>query len=135
MADYIATTDIRDLVYKPLVTSDDITDSTNYFNDFAASKGVDEDDISTPVHYRIKEALIFFVQMRMAENRIGLNPGIPIRTENTTNAFDGDIHYQKYSLYKKMFEEAEQAITKEMILGDADTAQEYHSTSFSVLRS
>ena len=136
MADYIETDDIRDKVYAAQVLDADIEESTTYFNDFAVSKGVsDTTDISTPVHYQIKELLVYFVQKQMAEARMGTNPGIPIRTQSDTNAFEGDIHWQKYQLYKELFNEAEQRITKEMILGEADTPQEYHATSFSIYRS
>lgn len=131
MSDYIETTDIRDVLYANEVTAGDITDSTNFYNDFATSRGVDSGDISTPVHYQAKEMLVYFVQMRMAENRIGIKPSIPVRSNGTQII---DVHQQKFERYKKAFEEARSRVTAAMITGDADTSQEYHGTNFSVYR-
>ena len=127
MADYIATTDIRD---KVIATFTDlagyVTESTNFMNDFTASKGLETTDIETdPLHYRVKEMLIYFAQMRASEDRIGLQANVAIRAQSQPV----DMYQQKYDRYREEFERLRDSVTEEMIKGIADTPAEYTNMS------
>ena len=130
MADYIATTDIRDKILATEVVSADITDSTSFFNDFVISKGLETTDIDIPVHFRIADMLIYYVQMRMSEERIGIQSNISIRSDGQPV----DLYEEKYKRYKKEFEDRQDGITNEMITGDADTPEEYASGQVRIYR-
>lgn len=109
---YITESDIKADFTTGIDLSDYISRADSEIIDLAERKGVrNTDDISTPIHYKIKEYIVSWVLMQIALDSYG------------TNAVD--TTYEKYrdlyDIYKTRVNELYPQITYEMITGNVDS--------------
>ncbi len=122
---YITAADIK----SNLVNGFDITEYLNEvdqeINDVAQRLGVDQDDIATPLHYKIKRYGIVFIQMRLAQDKIG------------TNQPDTAIEKYKdlYALYKSEQKDLYPQLTYEMFTGTVNDRIIARTANYGLYRS
>ena len=109
---YIEASDIKSNLSSGFDLTEYLTEADNEINDLAEKLGVrDTDEISTPIHYKLKRYAVVFVLMRLAQDKIG------------TNQPDTAIEKYKdlYMMYKDELKDLYPQITYEMVTGDVET--------------
>jgi hypothetical protein len=106
---YITANDIKSNLVRSFDISDYLEEAENEINDVAQRLGIyDTDDISTPIHYKIKRYGIVYVLMRLAQDKIG--------------TCDDDVTLERYQvsydMYKAEMKDLYPQLTYQMFTGN-----------------
>ena len=103
---YLTSADIKSNLTQGFDISQYLDEADNEINDLAEVLGVrDTDNISTPLHYKLKRYAIVFVLMRLAQDKIG-TVSMDVAMEKYRDLYD---------LYKTELRELKPQITYEMV--------------------
>lgn len=107
---YITAEDIKSNFANGFDITEYLNETEQEINDVAQRLGVDQEDISTPLHYKIKRYAIAYTLMRIAQDKIG------------TNQPDTAIEKYKdlYALYKSEQSDLFPQLTYEMFTGNVN---------------
>jgi len=109
---YIIASDIKANLVQGFDLKPYLDEADDEINDLCERLGVRETtDIHTPIHYKMKRYAIVFVQMRLAQDKLGTNsPDVTM-----------EKYRDLYQIYKQELKDLLPQITYEMVTGTVDS--------------
>ena len=127
----LETDDLTDRLIKPIVVADtgylDLADDA--LEDLADAMDVDTDDISDPIHYRVKRYLIAWVNYEVCKDNMGRSP-----QKLNEQGVQDDPYETKLKVFGKVLAEKKAQITPEILKDEADQPEEFAKTSTEIFR-
>lgn len=130
---YIRVNDIVDELIKPIVAIDGayLTRAENAYKELANSFGIPEASIKIdPLPFVAKEFLKAYVGWEVCFNNAGLDDKLVDR-----DSVENDVYMNKLGLYEKRLSNLQMRLNKDIILGRADTPEEYSYSMGRIFRS
>ena len=122
MANLIST-DIPDTDLQALATASDLSNADLWLADFALDLNVAASDMLSPIAFKTKRLLIFWVMCEICRRNIGKN------ITTTASGYQTDWYVKKLTEYEKQLKSLMRAVTAAVLTGDKD---EYDDTSAEV---
>lgn len=116
MATYLTADDIKSNLVRGFTIAEYLTEGDSEIVDLAERLGVrNTDQISTPLHYKIKRYAVVFVLMRIAQDHIG---------SNSAEVPDMEKYVVLYNMYARELQALRSQISIEMMTGNVNEVRD-----------
>jgi len=117
---YFLLSDVKDVILQPLIDQAIKEEVTSEIQSLARSKGVSPDYIPDITPFEVKMVAIAYACYRVATYQAGSGS-----SNNFSGQDQGDIFEKKARMYYREYQDRASSLTKELLMGVADEAQEY----------